>query len=69
MIVCVPPPSAEGVNVTEQEDEVAVGEPSVQDVPGLENAPAPEEVKLTDPVGADFVPEAVSVTVAVQTEP
>ena len=33
------------------------------------NAPAPVEVKLADPVGLDFVPEAVSDTVAVQLVP
>jgi hypothetical protein len=67
VIVCVPVPTVDGVYVTEQDDDVAVGEPRVHDVPGLENAPAPLEPKVTDPVGADFVPEPVSVTVAVQT--
>jgi hypothetical protein len=69
VIVCVPVPTAVGVYVTEQEDDVAVGVPSVQEVPGLENAPAPLEAKLTEPVGADFVPVPVSVTVAVHTLP
>lgn len=67
-MLCVPVPTAEGVYVTEQDDEVVVGDPRVHDVPGLEKAPGPDDPKLTEPVGADFVPEAVSVTVAVQTD-
>ena len=38
----------------------------VQVAPGLVKVPVPVEVKVTDPVGLDFVPPAVSVTVAVQ---
>ena len=44
-------------------------ETSVQVAPGLENAPAPELEKVSVPLGSDFVPEPVSVTVAVQTLP
>ena len=63
MIVCVPLPTALGVYVTEQEDELP--EPaSVQGLPV--KVPAVSEVKLTVPVGVDGVPVAVSVTVAVQ---
>jgi hypothetical protein len=52
--------------VSEQSDSpvVPVG-PSVQ-LPPLEKLPVPLEEKLTVPVGFDFVPESVSVTVAVQ---
>jgi len=39
---------------------------SEQVVPGMLNAPVPLEVKLTVPAGADFVPAAVSETIAVQ---
>lgn len=39
----------------------------VQVVPGAEKAPEPLEPKATLPAGSDFVPDAVSVTVAVQT--
>src|SRR3989441_5723659 len=62
-MVCVPLPTALGVYVTEQEDELP--EPaSVQGLPV--KVPALSEAKLTVPVGVDAVPVAVSVTVAVQ---
>src|SRR2546428_2073613 len=62
-MVCVPLPTALGVYVTEQEDELP--EPaSVQGLPV--KVPALSEVKLTVPVGVDFVPVAVSVTVTAQ---
>src|SRR3989442_12007565 len=62
-MVCVPLPTALGVYVTEQEDELP--EPaSVQGLPV--KVPALSEAKLTVPVGVDFVPVSVSVTVAVQ---
>jgi hypothetical protein len=72
VMVCVPVPLAEGVYVAEQELVNVAALPSetrVQVVEGLENAPAPELEKVTVPAGSDFVPEPVSVTVAVQTEP
>jgi hypothetical protein len=69
VIVCVPVPTAEGVYVTEHDAELAVGDPNVHDVPGLENAPEPPEENVTFPDGADAVPDPVSVTVAVQVEP
>ncbi|TMD56850.1 MAG: hypothetical protein E6I87_15110 [Chloroflexi bacterium] len=63
VMVCVPLPTALGVYVTEQEDELP--EPlSVQGLPL--NVPALSEAKLTVPVGVDAVPAAVSLTVAVQ---
>ena len=71
-MVCVPVPMAEGVYVAEQELVNVSALPSetrVQVVPGVENAPAPELEKITMPAGSDFVPDPVSVTVAVQTEP
>ena len=71
-MVCVPVPMAEGVYVTEQElvkVSALPSEASVQVAPGSVNAPEPELEKVTVPEGSDFVPEPVSVTVAVQTEP
>ena len=48
---------------------VAVGEPNVQ-LAGLKlPAPGPLRENVTEPVGADFVPEATSVTVAVHVVP
>src|SRR2546426_954586 len=62
-MVCVPLPTALGVYVTEQEDEL----PEPASVQGLPlKVPAVSEAKLTVPVGVDAVPVAVSVTVAVQ---
>jgi hypothetical protein len=71
VIVCVPVPTAVGVYVAEHELVKVPGLPSeasVQVSPGTENAPAPELEKVAVPVGSDFVPEPVSVTVAVHTE-
>ena len=50
--------------MTEQLLLLAVGDPSVQVV--LLKLPVPELEKVTVPLGADLVPLAVSVTVAVQ---
>ncbi len=56
--------------MTEQDDVVVAPTwARVQLVPGAEKVPVPDEVKLTLPVGNDFVPLAVSETVAVQTDP
>ncbi len=35
-------------------------------MPGFENEPVPDELKVTVPVGPDLVPASVSLTVAVQ---
>jgi hypothetical protein len=70
--VCVPVPMVDGVYVVEHElvkVSALPSETSVQVAPGLVNVPVPELEKVTVPVGSDFVPVAVSVTVAVQTEP
>jgi hypothetical protein len=64
LIVCVPAPAV-GVYVTEQLEVEAVSGASEQ-LPALN---APEEaplLKLAVPCGDDFVPESMSVTVAVQ---
>ena len=60
------PVPADGVYVAEHVDVLAVAGDSVQGLP--EKAPVPEEENVTAPVGADFVPAAVSATVAVQVE-
>ena len=53
-----------GVYVTEQEPLIPLGGGRVH--VGLLKLPEPLDEKLTVPVGADLVPAAVSVTVAVQ---
>jgi hypothetical protein len=71
VIVCVPV-LADGMYVTEQDDVVVAPTcASVHDVPGLENVPdaAGEALKLTLPVGKDFVPTSLSATVAVHVVP
>ena len=62
-MVCVPVPTALGVYVTEQDDELP--EPTSVQLPPPLKLPALFEVKLTVPVGVVFVPVSVSVTVAV----
>ena len=57
-------PTALGVYVTEQLDELPPPATRLQLV-GLK-APLPLDVKVTAPVGFDFMPESLSVTVAVQ---
>jgi len=52
--------------VTEHVDVLLVAAVSAHGLPA--KAPVPPELKLTEPVGDDFVPAAVSVTVAVQVE-
>ena len=64
LIVCVPDPTALGAYDTEQFADAPLPE-SVQ-VPPPPNAPEPLLPKLTVPVGVAVVPNAVSVTVAVQ---
>jgi hypothetical protein len=69
--VCVPDPTALGVYDTEHvlvPVLAPVPRTNVHDVPGLENPPAPLDENVTEPDGLDFVPDAVSVTVAVQVE-
>ena len=70
--MCVPVPTAEGVYVTEHalvNVSALPSETSVQVAPELVKAPAPELEKVTVSSRVDFVLVAVSVTVAVQTEP
>ena len=64
LILCVPDPTALGPYDTEQFADAPLPE-SVQ-VPPPANAPEPLLPKPTVPVGVDVVPDAASVTVAVQ---
>src|SRR5690242_16478443 len=64
-MVCVPAPPV-GVYVTEQLEVLALAGASVQVPLPLKLPLAPPLLKLAVPCGDDFVPESVSVTVAVQ---
>src|SRR2546426_8790095 len=63
VMVCVPLPTALGVYVTEQEDEL----PEPASVQGLQvERAAVSAAEISEPGIVDFAPETVSVTVAVQ---